>query len=437
MQVYIHTFGCQMNMLDSDKMVALLSRAGHVRVDAPEEADVILVNTCSVRAKAVQKLYSLLGRLKDRRDIIVGVTGCVAQHEREALATRFPFIKLVMGPDAIPRIVTLLEEARHAPSVVVDVDFQEGLEYPFVAALPPESGTPVPTAFVTIQKGCDNHCAYCIVPTTRGAEVSRRPEEILAEVAELASRGVREVTLLGQNVNAYGKKAGFGTTFPELLRQVCAIEGIRRVRFTTSHPRDLSPELIAAHAELPELCPHIHLPVQSGSTRILRRMGRGYSREAYLDKVAALRDAVPGMAITTDFIVGYPGETERDFEETIDLLEQVRFDASFSFIFSPRPGTPAARLPDPIPRAEGTRRLIHLQAIQRTISTENNQQQVGTETTVLVDGTSRQGTGDVTGRTPENRTVNLAGSRELIGRFIRVRVTGASVNSLRGEQISS
>ncbi len=340
-----------------------------------------------------------------------------------------------MGPDAIPRIADLAARARGSTDVVLDVDVEDGLEYPFVSALPPRGEEPVATAFVTIQKGCDHRCAYCIVPETRGPEVSRPPDAIVAEVRALVDRGVKEVTLLGQNVNAYGRKARFGITFPELLRRVADVDGLERIRFTTSHPRDLSPELVAAFAEVPKLCPHIHLPVQSGASRVLKRMGRGYDRETYLARIAALRAARPDIGITTDFIVGFPGETEDEFEETLSLLETVRFDASFSFAFSPRPGTRAARETDRVPREVSARRLERLQTLQRHISAENNRNQVGTRSQVLVEGLSRQGDADVTGRTPHNRTVNLEGGPELIGRIIPVEITGSGVNSLRGERI--
>lgn len=437
-RVFIHTFGCQMNDLDSEKMYALLALEGYTRAEDADNADLILVNTCSVREKAVQKLYSLLGRLREKEGVTIGVTGCVAQHEGRQLARKFPFVKLVMGPDAVPRVGALVAEASETSSFVVDVDFHEGLEYPFVSELPPVTDfTPV-TAFVTIQKGCDNHCAYCIVPMTRGGEVSRPSGEVLAEVKALAARGVREVTLLGQNVNSYGRKVAGERSFAELLELIDReVEGLRRIRFTTSHPRDLSSGLVRAFATLPKLCPYIHLPVQSGSSAILKRMRRGYSREHYLQKVADLREAVPDMAISTDFIVGFPGETERDFEETMSLLQGMRFDASFSFIYSPRPGTPSLDYDQEVPLEEKKRRLAHLQEVQREISLERNEALVGKVVPVLIEGASRHSQQELTGRTPGNKTVNFEAGGVFPGEEIAVELVGANVNSLRGAVVSS
>jgi tRNA-2-methylthio-N6-dimethylallyladenosine synthase len=432
-RVFIHTFGCQMNELDSDKMYALLARQGYAKALDAESADVVLVNTCSIREKAEHKLYSLLGRFRERGDgVVIGVTGCVAQQEGETLLKKFPYVDLVMGPDAIPRVGELVERARRA--AVVDIDVFDGQEYPFVDDLPLELSNPV-SAFVTIQKGCDNKCTFCIVPATRGIERSRSADDIVLEVRALAARGVREVTLLGQNVNSYGRKSG-EISFAQLLKRINdEAEDIRRIRFTTSHPRDLGPDLIEAYATLPRLSPYIHLPVQSGSNRVLKRMKRYYKVEEYLEKVGALRQAVPDLAITTDFIVGFPGETLEDFEATLRLLEEVRFDASFSFLYSPRPDTPALKLGDDVPLEEKKRRLALLQDIQRRISLERNQALEGHITEVLVEGPSRHDPDELTGRTPGNKTVNFPGRSRLIGQEIAVKVTRAGINSLRGELV--
>lgn len=430
-RVFIQTFGCQMNELDSEKMLALLGKEGFTRSDTAEQADLVLLNTCSIREKAEHKLYSTLGRLRERKDITIGVTGCVAQQEGQTLLKKFPYIDLVMGPDAIPRIGELV--ARAQEERVLDVDVFEGLEYPFVSDLPEEVGAKV-SAFVTIQKGCDNKCTFCIVPTTRGEERSRPADDIVAEVRALVASGVREVTLLGQNVNSYGLKTPGAATFAQLITRLNhEVEGLERIRFTTSHPRDFGDDLIEAYATLPRLSPYLHLPVQSGSNRVLKRMKRYYKVEEFLEKVHALRAKVPNLAISTDVIVGFPGESDEDFEATLELLRTVRFDFSYSFMYSPRPGTPALKLIDDVPLAVKKQRLQIFQELQRQISGERYEALIGTVQPVLVEGTSRNTPEELTGRTPCNKTVNFAGRPRMIGHVVPVRITRSNPNSLRGE----
>jgi len=432
-RVHIHTFGCQMNELDSDKMYALLAHEGYEKVETPDTADLVLVNTCSIREKAEHKLYSLLGRFRERPEVILGVTGCVAQQEGKTLLKKFPYVDLVMGPDAIPRVNSLVARARSER--VLDVDIFEGLEYPFVSDLPQDIGRRT-SAFVTIQKGCDNKCTFCIVPATRGIERSRPADDIVLEIRALTYQGVREITLLGQNVNSYGKKVSGGISFAQLLKRIDSeADELRRIRFTTSHPRDFGPDLIEAYATLPRLSPYLHLPVQSGSNPVLKRMKRYYTVEKYLEQIDALKAAVPGMTISTDFIVGFPGETEEDFEATLRLLERVRFDSSFSFMYSPRPNTPALKLVDDVPLEDKKRRLYVLQELQKRISIEQNAALVGTNTRVLVEGTSRHNPAELTGRSPGNKMVNFPGHPRLIGQEVPVKVMSAHVNSLRGDLV--
>lgn len=430
-KVYIQTFGCQMNEVDTEKMSALLQRDGYVRTETPDEAELVLINTCSIREKAEHKLYSTLGRLRERKDITIGVTGCVAQQEGQALLKKFPFVDLVMGPDAIPRVGELVEKARE--SRVLDVDFFEGQEYPFVSDLPEEVGARV-SAFVTIQKGCDNKCTFCIVPTTRGVERSRSADDIIAEVRALVETGVREVTLLGQNVNSYGLKDPGGVPFARLITRINdEVEGLERIRFTTSHPRDFGDDLIEAYATLPKLVPYLHLPVQSGSNRVLKRMKRYYKREDFLAKMETLLARVPNLAISTDFIVGFPGETDEDFEQTLTLMRQMRFDFSYSFMYSPRPGTPALKLDDDVPMMVKKERLQVLQELQRQHSQERFEAMIGTVQPILVEGASRNNAEELSGKTPCNKTVNFAGRPRMIGHIIPVRIVKANANSLRGE----
>lgn len=437
-KVYIKTFGCQMNEYDSGKMRALLGQDGYVSVQEPEEADVILVNTCSVREKPEHKLHSFIGEVKHLRKqgVRIGIAGCMAQYDGERLFRKYrKDVDLVLGPDQVPQIRKLVERA--GKERVLANEFMDLDEYAFVRDLDPAAETST-GAFVTIQKGCDNKCTFCIVPATRGVEVSRSSDEILEEVRACTSRGIREVTLIGQNVNSYGLKVGGEKTFAELLYAVAEQPGVERIRYTTSHPKDMGPDVVQAYRDLPQLTSHLHLPVQSGSSRVLRRMKRFYTRDHYLALVDDLMEARPDLSLTTDIIVGFPGETDEDFEETMSLLEAVRFDASFSFKYSPRPGTPALKLDkDAVAAAVASERLTRFQARQRVIQIENNHDLEDQVMDVLVEGASKWDPEVVCGRTSSFKMVNFPGSMDLVGSTVPVRITRGFVNSLRGEQLLS
>ncbi|ACG72744.1 RNA modification enzyme, MiaB family [Anaeromyxobacter sp. K] len=434
-KVYVHTFGCQMNESDSDRMVELLGRHAYARAASADEADLILLNTCAVREKAEQKLLSALGRyreVKARRGALIAVSGCVAQQEKDRLLARVPYVDFVFGPDNIGRLPEMVERARDER--FAETGWMDSEEYVFPRA-DPEAARGRVTAFVTAMKGCDNVCAFCIVPHTRGREVSRPFPDVVAECAALAGVGVREVTLIGQNVNSYTG----GCTFADLLRRVAAVPGIDRIRFTTSHPHDLSDALVEVFRDEPKVMPHFHLPVQSGSDAVLRRMRRDYSVAEYLDRFDRLRAARPGIAITTDFIVGFPGETDADFEASLALLERARFEQSFSFVFSPRPHTVAAvRLGSApewrdVPREAAVARLERLLAAQRRIAGEILAGELGKVVEVLVEGPSDE-PGERLGRTPENRVVHLAADEAAApaGARVAVRITRAGGSSLSG-----
>ena len=422
-----------MNVNDSEKIVALLKGAGYRPTTDFSLADLIILNTCSVRAKAEQKVYNHLGRykgLKNRnRRMILGVGGCVAQQEGERLLASVPFLDIVFGTHnlhLLPEMVRAAEKGqRLAETAFIDNDTRLDL-------FPADPGGGGVSRFVTVMQGCDNFCSYCIVPHVRGREISRRSAEIVDEIGKMADKGVREVTLLGQNVNSYGLKSPDEPEFAALLRLVAGIPGIERIRFTTSHPKDISPPLIACFAELPKLCGHIHLPAQSGSDAVLARMNRGYTRVQYLAKVAALRDARPDIQITGDMIVGFPGETEDDFARTLSLMEEVRYADLFSFIYSPRPETKAAEYPEHIDRVEKQTRLDRLLGLQRGMTLEWNRSLVGSRQRVLAEGISKRGD-QLYGRTSGNRTVNFAGDPALIGSMVEVTITRAFQNSLLGE----
>jgi tRNA-2-methylthio-N6-dimethylallyladenosine synthase len=436
-RVFVHTFGCQMNESDSDRMVEILGRHAFERVASAEDADLILVNTCSVREKAEQKLLSALGRyreVKARRGALIAVSGCVAQQEKDRLLKRVPYVDFVFGPDNIGKLPEMLSRAEVGRERFAETGWMDSEEYVFPRA-DPEAARGRTTAFVTAMKGCDNVCAFCIVPHTRGREVSRPFPDVVAECAALAEVGVREVTLIGQNVNSY---AG-GCSFAELLRRVAAVPGVARVRFTTSHPHDLSDALVDVFRDEPKVMPHFHLPVQSGSDPVLARMRRDYSVAAYLERFDRLSAARPGIAVTTDFIVGFPGETDEDFEASMRLLERARFEQSFSFLFSPRPHTVAALRANSapewreVPRELAVLRLERLQAAQRRIAAEILAGQLGATVEVLVEGPSDE-PGFRLGRTPENRLVHLAAEERdaPAGALVRVRVTRAGGSSLSG-----
>jgi tRNA-2-methylthio-N6-dimethylallyladenosine synthase len=434
--VYVHTFGCQMNESDTERMVELLGRHAFARVPTADQADLILVNTCAVREKAEQKLLSALGRyreVKARRGALIAVSGCVAQQEKERLLQRVPYVDFVFGPDNLGRLPEMVARAR-ARERFAETGWMDSEEYVFPRA-DPEAARGRVTAFVTAMKGCDNVCAFCIVPHTRGREVSRPYPDLVREVAALAGVGVREVTLIGQNVNSY---AG-GCTFAELLRRVAAVPGLARIRFTTSHPHDLSDALVEVFRDEPRVMPHFHLPVQSGADPVLVRMRRDYTVAEYLKRLDRLRAARPGIAITTDFIVGFPGETDADFEASLALLERARFEQSFSFVFSPRPHTVAnlrlGSAPEwqEVPRDVAVARLERLLAVQRRIAAEILAAERGREVEVLVEGASEE-PGERLGRTPENRVVHLAAAEAdaPAGALVRVRVTRAGGSSLSG-----
>jgi tRNA-2-methylthio-N6-dimethylallyladenosine synthase len=437
-KLYIKTFGCQMNEYDSDRMVDVLAAEGIEKTDSPEDADVILFNTCSVREKAQEKVFHDLGRVRllkqAKPDLVIGVGGCVASQEGEAIVRRAPYVDLVFGPQTLHRLPQLIRERRISGRPQVDVSFPEIEKFD---ALPParvEGGS----AFVSVMEGCSKFCTYCIVPYTRGEEISRPLDGVLAEIAGLAAQGVLEVTLLGQNVNAYRglMDDGEAADFAFLLECVHDIPGIERVRYTTSHPREMTQRLFDAYARLPKLVSHLHLPVQSGSDRVLAAMKRGYTVLEYKSIVRKLRAARPDISLSTDFIVGFPGETEADFEATLKLIEEVGFDASFSFLYSPRPGTPAAELADDTPQDVKARRLKRLQKRIEAQAQAISAAMVGTVQRILVEGVSKKDASELAGRTDNNRIVNFAGQPRLAGRFVDVLITAALPHSLRGEIVT-
>lgn len=435
-RLYIQTHGCQMNQHDSERIVQLMREAGYGLTDAPENADLLLLNTCSVRDKAEQKVYSALGRwreLKEKnRGIIIGVGGCVAQQEGEALLRRVSYLDLVFGTHNIHKLPQMVEAVEKLGSRPVEIDFYR--EPSYMEDLHARSEVQGPKAFVTIMEGCNKVCSFCIVPYTRGREISRSSDRIVSEIHDLVRQGIKEVMLLGQNVNSYGKTSAEELSFPALLARINDLDGVERIRFTTSHPQDLSPELIEAYALLEKLCEHLHLPVQSGSDDVLRRMRRGYTREEYLKRIQKLRDRCPDVALTTDIIVGTPGETEREFEQTLEILGEVEYDELFAFTYSPRPHTAAARMyPDDVPMEAKKIRLKAVQDLQSEISLRKNRAKIGTLEQILVEGRSRLAAGQIMGRTRSNKIVNVMGGDELLGEMIQVRITAASANSLLGE----
>jgi len=438
-KVWIRTFGCQMNEYDSDKMSDVLHAAeGWEKTDNPEDADLILFNTCSVREKAQDKVFNDLGRIRPLKalkpGLLIGVGGCVASQEGGEIVRRAPYVDVVFGPQTLHRLPQLLERRRDTGKPQVDISFPEIEKFDH---MPPArvEGT---SAFVSIMEGCSKYCSFCVVPYTRGEEVSRPFDDVLAEIRDLASKGVREVTLLGQNVNAYvGEMAdGANADFAHLLVHVAKIEEIERIRYTTSHPLEFTQRLIDAYAKLPKLVSQVHLPVQSGSDRILAAMKRNYTALEYKSIIRRLREARPDISISTDFIIGFPGETEADFEQTMKLVEDVKFDGAFSFVYSPRPGTPAASLPDETPREVKIARLQRLQARVQELAEGYSRNMVGTRQRVLVEDMSRKDENEVAGRTANNRVVNFAGHRRLIGEFLEVEITAAFPHSLRGEVVA-
>jgi tRNA-2-methylthio-N6-dimethylallyladenosine synthase len=432
---YIITMGCQMNVYDSEQMERLLAPMGYVPATRPEAASIILLNTCAIREKPEHKVYSHLGRLarlkRKRPGLIIAVGGCVAQQQGKRLIKRAPHVDIVFGPSAVGRLPAMIKQVENRRSPVVDVDG--------AAVAEPAEIKPTllhdkrATAFVTIMSGCDNFCSYCVVPYVRGREVSRQPAGILEEIKNLVETGVREVTLLGQNVNSYGKKNGHGVDFVQLLEKVNTVEGLRRIRFTTSHPKDLSERLIGAFARVEKLASHIHLPVQCGSDRILKRMNRGYTKSVYAKKVDALRAVRPDIGITSDIIVGFPGEQKKDFEETLDLVASVRFDNLFAFKYSDRQGVPASTYRGKVDEQEKCERLAAVLETQSRITRDKYRSLIGSYQKVLVEGLSKKGDGQLTGHTPCNKIVNFLDDRADMGYMVPVKIVEAFSHSLLGE----
>ena len=450
-KLFIQTHGCQMNEYDSSRMADVLADAEGMELTTNvEEADVILVNTCSIREKAQEKVFSQLGRwrkLKQARGeagappVLIGVGGCVASQEGDGILKRAPYVDLVFGPQTLHRLPELVRARRQSGRPQVDISFPEIEKFDRL----PEPRAEGPSAFVSIMEGCSKYCSFCVVPYTRGEEVSRPFEDVLVEVAQLAAQGVREVNLLGQNVNAYrgpiapadGGEAGEVADLALLIRAIAQIDGIGRIRFTTSHPLEFSDSLIEAYRDVPKLASYLHLPVQSGSDRILSAMKRGYTALEFKQKIRKLRAARPDIAVSSDFIVGFPGETDADFERTMKLIKDVGFDQSFSFIYSRRPGTPAADLPDDVDDATKHARLARLQAHINAYSFQLSKAMVGSVQRVLVTGTSRKDANELTGKTENMRQVNFAGHPRLVGQFVDVTITEALPNSLRGRVVEA
>jgi tRNA-2-methylthio-N6-dimethylallyladenosine synthase len=451
--IYLHTIGCQMNVYDSEQIAMRLATLGYAQTESMAQADVIIVNTCTVRAKAEQKAFSMLGRFarmkRDKKRLIIGVGGCVAQQQGEKILERMPAVDLVFGTHAIARLPRLIQQIEARRCRIVDVELDSDPQIP--ESLVEDRDETGVSRFVTIMRGCDNHCTYCVVPFVRGRETSRQPASILREIRSLVRVGVKEVTLLGQNVNSYGQNPNL-CTFPELLSMINQVEGLLRIRFTTSHPKDIGSDLIQAFRDFDKLCPHIHLPVQSGSNRVLKRMNRQYTREQYLDKVAKLRDTCPQIAITSDIIVGFPGESESDFEQTLELIKTVEFDGLFAFQYSDRPQAPSVKLPDKLSEPAIKKRLQILLELQEKFTRRKNMALVGSTQQVLTDGLSKKQISDPpaengpdqqwTGRTSTNKIVNFyldepaAASENLTGKMIGVRIEKGFSHSLLGRVIN-
>ena len=436
-KLFVKTHGCQMNEYDSARMYDVLKDAqGYEIAASEEEADVLLLNTCSIREKAQEKVFHQLGRWqklkKDRPDLVIGVGGCVASQEGDAIMRRAPSVDMVFGPQTIHRLPEMVTSRQQQLLPVVDVTFPEVEKFDRL----PEPSVNGPAAFVSIMEGCSKYCSFCVVPYTRGEEVSRSVASVLEEVNSLAARGVKEMHLLGQNVNSYlGEIDGDTADLAELIYYVAEVPGVERIRFTTSHPMDFSENLVQAYADIPALVDHLHLPVQSGSDRILEAMKRGHTADEYRERIAKLREVRPNISLSSDFIVGFPGETEAEFEETMALIDEIGFDTSFSFIYSSRPGTPAAGLADDVP--EGTKKvwLQRLQAKVRDQADAISAAMVGTQQRVLVMGEAKKGVGQLAARTENNRVVNFSGGQQLIGQFANVQITEALPNSLRGSLV--
>ncbi|EOX1790852.1 tRNA (N6-isopentenyl adenosine(37)-C2)-methylthiotransferase MiaB [Vibrio cholerae] len=435
-KLLIKTWGCQMNEYDSSKMADLLNAAnGYELTEIPEEADVLLLNTCSIREKAQEKVFHQLGRWKNLKDkkpgVVIGVGGCVATQEGDSIRDRAPYVDVIFGPQTLHRLPEMIKQSQTSDAPVMDISFPEIEKFDRL----PEPRAEGPTAFVSIMEGCSKYCTYCVVPYTRGEEVSRPMDDVLFEIAQLAEQGVREVNLLGQNVNAYRGATHDGgiCSFAELLRLVATIDGIDRIRFTTSHPLEFTDDIIAVYEDTPELVSFLHLPVQSGSDRILTIMKRPHTAIEYKSIIRKLRKARPDIQISSDFIVGFPGETDKDFQDTMKLIRDVDFDMSFSFIFSPRPGTPAADYPCDLSEEVKKERLYELQQQINSQAMRYSRLMLGTEQRILVEGPSKKDLMELRGRTENNRVVNFEGSPDLIGQFVDVKIVDVFPNSLRGE----
>jgi tRNA-2-methylthio-N6-dimethylallyladenosine synthase len=439
-KLYIQTNGCQMNEYDSDKMRDVLQAShGMEMTGSPEDADVLLLNTCSIREKAQEKVFSAIGRwrkIKNKRpDIIIGVGGCVASQEGAAIQKRAPYVDIVFGPQTLHRLPELLDEAKNTHQRVVDISFPEIEKFDSL----PEPRAEGPKAFVSIMEGCSKYCTFCVVPYTRGEEISRPLKDVMAEISALASQGVREINLLGQNVNAYRGEMDDQeiADFSLLLHYVVTIEGIDRIRFTTSHPTEFTDDIIEAFAEIPKLVNHLHLPVQSGNDNILSQMKRGYTRADYLEIMNKMKAVRPGISLSSDFIIGFPGETEEQFEDTLSLIEEVGFDFSYSFVYSARPGTPAAELTDDISEGVKKQRLAKLKQRLDEMTLDISKAMVDTVQTILVEGVSKKNPLQMTGRTENNRVVNFTAHPRLAGQFVDVMITEALPNSLRARLVES
>ncbi len=438
-KIFIQTHGCQMNEYDSSKMLDVLQEAdGMELTDDPKQADVLLLNTCSIREKAQEKVFSLIGRwkiIKDSNpDVIIGIGGCVASQEGEALRQRAPSVDVVFGPQTLHRLPEMIRQAKRSKKAVVDISFPEIEKFDNL----PEPRSEGPSAFVSIMEGCSKYCTFCVVPYTRGEEISRPFDDVLTEISSLAEQGVREVNLLGQNVNAYRGEMQDGdlADLAILIQYVATIEGIDRIRYTTSHPVEFSDSLIQAYADVPELVNHLHLPVQSGSDRILAAMKRGHMAAEFKSKIRKLRKVRPDISLSSDFIIGFPGETDANFEATMKLIEDIGFDHSFSFIYSQRPGTPASSFADDVSMEVKKERLKRLQTRILEMTAEISQAMVGSVQSVLVTNVSKRSDEEVAGKTENNRTVNFQGSKRLIGQFVDVKITQAFPNSLRGDVVA-
>ncbi|MGZ3238891.1 MAG: tRNA (N6-isopentenyl adenosine(37)-C2)-methylthiotransferase MiaB [Burkholderiaceae bacterium] len=440
-KLFIKTFGCQMNEYDSDKMADVLNASdGIIKADTVEDADIVLLNTCSVREKAQEKVFSDLGRLRELKllkpDLVIGVGGCVASQEGEAIIKRAPYVDVVFGPQTLHRLPELLNQRRTSGRSQVDISFPEIEKFDHLPPAKVEGAT----AFVSIMEGCSKYCSYCVVPYTRGEEVSRRFEDVLTEISGLAAQGVKEITLLGQNVNAYRGEMADGeiADFALLIEYVAEIEGIERIRFVTSHPKEFTQRLIDAYAKVPKLVNHLYLPAQHGSDRILMAMKRGYTSLEYKSIIRRLREVRPDIAISSDFIVGFPGETDADFEALMKLIDDIGYDNSFSFVFSPRPGTPAANLEDDTPYEVKLKRLQRLQAVIIENTKRYSEEMVGTVQRILVEGPSKKDANELQGRSENNRVVNFDGGpngARLVGQLVDVKITRSYAYSLRGELI--